>query len=335
MARNWTQAELARYSGVSRTAISAIEIGRLVPSVAAALALAKAFECSVETLFGEERCFDDQKWCDVKPFQEVRYWKSRVGDSNVLYPVEWTAAGLIGHDGVYRDGAYHERPDAPAETTLVMASCDPAAGLLAAEYARVSGFRLIVLPRSSQQSLELLYRGLIHIAGIHFASVEEPDLNESLAKARLGPETRLVRVARWQEGLALPGQSGISSIRGALESRLRWVGREPGSGARQCLDQILGGERQPEHIAYDHRGVAQAIRCGFADAGVCLRLVSDEAGLRFLSVREEIYDLCYFASFEQDRRFKALLSILQSANLRSMMAELPGYTVEGMGELHH
>ncbi len=52
LARGLSQADLAVQSGLSRPAVSAIEIGRLVPSVAAALALARVFGCSVEELFG-------------------------------------------------------------------------------------------------------------------------------------------------------------------------------------------------------------------------------------------------------------------------------------------
>ena len=50
--RGWSQAELARRAGVSRTAVSVVEVNRLVPSVAAALSLASAFGCTVEGLFG-------------------------------------------------------------------------------------------------------------------------------------------------------------------------------------------------------------------------------------------------------------------------------------------
>ena len=49
--RGWSQAELARRAGLSRPAVSAIETGRLVPSTAAALALAAALELRVEELF--------------------------------------------------------------------------------------------------------------------------------------------------------------------------------------------------------------------------------------------------------------------------------------------
>lgn len=46
-----TQAELAKQVGVSRQTIISIEKGHYEPSVRLALALAKALDCSVETLF--------------------------------------------------------------------------------------------------------------------------------------------------------------------------------------------------------------------------------------------------------------------------------------------
>ena len=49
--RGWSQEQLARRSGLSRAGISAIETDRLIPSAAAALALAAALECRVEDLF--------------------------------------------------------------------------------------------------------------------------------------------------------------------------------------------------------------------------------------------------------------------------------------------
>jgi molybdate-binding protein len=110
-----------------------------------------------------------------------------------------------------------------------------------------------------------------------------------------------------------------------VRSNLRWVGREEGSGARQCLDELLGGRTPPRRLASDHRGVAEAVRSRWADAGVCLRLVSEEAGLDFLHVREEIYDLCFPDRWKGDHRIQALLHVVRSQSYRTAMGELPGY----------
>lgn len=49
--RSLTQAQLAERAGMSRTAVTAIEGAKLVASVATALSLAAALECTVEDLF--------------------------------------------------------------------------------------------------------------------------------------------------------------------------------------------------------------------------------------------------------------------------------------------
>jgi molybdate-binding protein len=88
-------------------------------------------------------------------------------------------------------------------------------------------------------------------------------------------------------------------------------------------------------MASDHRGVAEAVRSGCADAGVCLRLVSEEAGLDFLGVRMEDYDLCFPARWRQDPRIRALLEAVRSPDYRRALGELPGYDSAGTGELQH
>src|SRR5438477_11684342 len=74
-AKGWSQAELARRAGISRAAVSAIEIDRLVPSVAAALALAATFGCTVEALFGGETAASGEPEWAWPPTQAAgRYW---------------------------------------------------------------------------------------------------------------------------------------------------------------------------------------------------------------------------------------------------------------------
>lgn len=49
--KNWTQADLAEKTGVSRQAINAVETGKYVPSTVLALKMATAFQTTVEILF--------------------------------------------------------------------------------------------------------------------------------------------------------------------------------------------------------------------------------------------------------------------------------------------
>src|SRR5262245_16820813 len=78
---DWSQAQLAQRAGISRAAVSAIEIGRLVPSVAAALALAAAFGCTVEELFGGGAPLsgNEASWAWPPSAFPCRYWLAQVG----------------------------------------------------------------------------------------------------------------------------------------------------------------------------------------------------------------------------------------------------------------
>jgi len=331
--QGWSQAELATRAGISRAAVSAIEIRRLIPSVAAALSLAAALGCRVEDLFSAAHAGDETAaWAWPPVPESCRYWHARVGGRVLLYPVERMAAGVVAHDGVLRNGRLTASSNTAPDSTLVIASCDPAAGLLAAEYARVSGFRLLVLQRSSRKALILLRDRLVDLAGVHLAAENNNGRNIAVARSILGAGYSLMTAATWHEGLAVLPAVATTSIRSLLRGRYRWVGREPGSGARQCQDELLEHRPLPRHTATDHRGVAEAIRCGWADVGVCVRLACEEAGLQFIKIREEAYDLCYRTEQESDPRFRALFAVFRSADFQRKLSELPGYDCRNAGE---
>lgn len=331
LSNNWSQAQLAELVGISRAAVSAIEQNRLVPSVSTALALAAAFQCSVEDLFGATPQPSDIEWAWQPAMASARYWQAIVGNRHLKFPIE--ANSTLLHDGIGEGSPSpaHEMND--PQKTLVVASCDPAAGLLATEYQRMTGFRMVVLQRSSRKALELLKAGIVHVAGIHFATSDSPDGNAREVKQSLGQRTHhLLRVAEWQEGLAVRHDAGQYSLTTALKAKFRWVGREPGSAARQCLEELAPHRPAPKRISFDHQGVAQAIQRSWADIGICHRLSAEEAGLQFIPVRQEQFDLCYSTSTADDPRMKGLLQFIRSARYRRPFGELPGIATRDAGE---
>ncbi len=334
-ARNWSQDELARRAGISRAGISAIEIGRVVPSAAAALILAAALQCRVEDLFhltSSSETSVDWAWPPTR--EPCRFWHAEVDQRILRFPVEYNGLGVTPADGLVRQGQSHLASAHDPANTLVLACCDPAVGLLVQSLAQTCGVRLLVFCRSSLSALALLRQKVVHVAGLHLHESKREG-NLAAVKKELGPGYRLLRLARWQAGLTVDPQRKIRSPRGATQARLRWIGREVGSGARQGLDEFLGKNVAFRRLARDHRGVAEAIRCGWADIGVSVRLIAEEAGLDFLYLRDEAYDLCYRADFEGDPRFAALLQVVRSAEYRGNLGDLPGYDSISTGEVQH
>jgi molybdate-binding protein/transcriptional regulator with XRE-family HTH domain len=334
LAREWSQAELAERAGISRAAVSAIEGERLSPSVATALILAAVFECSVEELFGRGRRSQPHspEWAWSPRGEASRYWEAEIGQRRLLYPVEAMALNPTPHDGVWQNGVLHDNGSA-AEMTLVMASCDPAAGLLAAEYARASGFRLLVFPRGGRAALELLRQRRVHVAGLHYSTAEAPERNAETARAQFGGDCRLLRVAKWESGIALGSDDRSRSAESVARRPLRWAARESGSAARECLDGLLGKRHFAGREVNGHAAVAEAVRAGWAEAGVCVRFSAAEAGLNFLPVRTETLDLCFPAAFQHDPRIQALARLLRGRACRRLISELPGYDAQETGEL--
>lgn len=333
-ARHWSQAELAERAGISRAAVSAIEGERLSPSVATALALAAVFECSVEELFGRGGIAKPRgpQWAWMPRGDSSRYWEAEIGRRRLLYPVEAMNLNPKPHDGVWLNGVLRDSGPV-AETTLVMASCDPAAGLLAAEYAQVSGFRLLVFPRGGRAALELLRQKLVHVAGLHYSTPEAPERNAETVCTGFAGDCRLLRVANWESGIALATDDRSRSVESVARRGVRWAARESGSAARECLDGLLGKRQFSGREVNGHAAVAEAVRAGWAEAGVCVRFSATEAGLNFLPVRSETLDLCFPAAFQHDPRIQALVRLLQARACRRLISELPGYDARETGEI--
>lgn len=326
LAKGQSQVELAQAAGISRAGLSAIEIHRLVPSVSTALALAKALQTSVEALFDRLPSDTEPVWAYSPSTYSSRFWAADVRGRAMLYPVEPTSGTFVRHDGVAHGSDPIPVARDIARRTLVIATCDPAAGYLALEYGRQTPFRMIVLRRSSRDALGLIKQGLAHVAGVHLAeSISSAGNQQAIEQERLPFDVNLFAMAKWQEGVAHSPGIKLRSVRQAINTRLRWIGRSQGAGARRCQDEVLGSRRSPRHIASDHGDVVASIRSGFADAGICVRLVAEEAHVNFLNICEEDYDLCFPSSYADDPRLAALVDVVRSPQYRETIADLPGY----------
>ncbi len=325
-----SQAELARRARISRSGLAAIEREELVPSVHAALALCRALGTSVEDLFASPPT-EAPAWAWMPSRLPCGFWRVDLPDGERLLPAEGEHPACPPCDGWFDGGLLHFEGGEPRRT-LVLACCDPAAGLLVARLAQ-EGVRLVVLQRSSGEALELLAAGAVHVAGLHLAGEHDSRGNSHLAGARLGPGYRLVRLALWEEGVAcLP--SGVGGGLGRLiRPAVPWVGRRSGAGARACQDLVLGSRAAPGNLASDHSGVVAAIRQGWAQAGICPRFVAEAAGLGFFPVRREPFDLCHAEVLEEDPRLQALHRAIRCRAFQQRLSCLPGYDLEGVGEI--
>lgn len=161
-----------------------------------------------------------------------------------------------------------------------------------------------VLASGSQGGLAALARGECDIAPIHLLDPPTGAYNAPF----LADGMRLIPGWRRMQGIVFrpgdpraEGRSAAEALATLLaDPEALMVGRNPGSGTRALLDQMLGGARPPGYWNQpaSHNAVAAAVAQGRADWGMAIRPVAEAMGLGFLPVADEHYD---FAVWQQPR----------------------------------
>lgn len=232
---------------------------------------------------------------------------------------------------------------APEPPPIVGGSHDP---LL--EWAlRESGCGLASLPEGSEAGLARFARGQVVAAAIHlhaFAS-ETADANVEALRTRSDlRDAVLLGFLRREQGLLVaPGNpKRIRSAADLAEAKARLAIRPSGAGAQLLLLALLhraGVEfeqlavlRPPCPTGPD---VAQAIRAGRADCGIATRSVANAAGLDFVPLLWERFDLAVRSRDYFRPPLQALFAFVRTPDFASRAQELGGYDVSGSGEVRY
>ena len=210
-----------------------------------------------------------------------------------------------------------------------------------------SGSGLATLPEGSEAGLRRLAHGDVMAAGIHLHRIEGDDDSanaDAVANAPGLHDVVLIAFARREQGLLVaPGNPlKLSDIASAAAARARIALRPQGSGARLLMLALLARAG----IAFEaldtlkppcptDPDVAQAVRVERADCGIATRAVALTAGLDFIPLIWENFDLAlrqrdYFLPGPQ-----ALADFIRTAAFRERAAELKGYDVAATGSVRH
>jgi putative molybdopterin biosynthesis protein len=241
----------------------------------------------------------------------------------------WVSAGLIAPAGLAQVSA----------PPIVGGSHDP---LL--EWAlRESNSGLASLPEGSEEGLLRLTRGEVMVAAIHLHRMDGDDETanlETVANAAGLHDAVVIAFARREQGILVAPDNplGLSDMASIATSRARMAQRPAGAGAQLLLLALLARAG----IALDDLklakpafptgpDIAQAIRAGRIDCGIATRSVARSAGLDFLPLTWERFDLVmrqrdYFMKGPQ-----ALFDFMRQQVLRDRAAELGGYDASDAG----
>jgi excisionase family DNA binding protein len=203
---------------------------------------------------------------------------------------------------------------------------------------------LAMMPEGSEAGYWRFLKGDVIAAAIHFHDTDEPEEDANLRVVRREDslyDSVLVGFAVREQGLIVePGNPhGLSSIRDARDRKLQLVVRPEGAGAQQLLSAILRREGLTfadfgeVRVAQTGPDIAQAIRAGRADVGVATRAVATSAGVGFVPISLEHFDLIMRQRDYFRPPLQALLSTITSPAFQKRARDLGGLDVSGAGSV--
>ncbi len=326
--QGWSQADLAGRAGVSRQLVGAVEAGRHVPNVGAALALARALGTSVEDLFGTRDRGPVPVLGDTLPPAGSPVVVARVGETVVTVPLghgvvdseRWALA-----DATVTGSGAVALLAAGSDDGLVVAGCDPALGVLAGLVERTARHRVVTVHASTGRSLAALAAGRVHGVVVHGPAGEFP--------AAPVPVRRWC-LARWLVGLASSRPSGVPSVAEIAERRVRVVQRDEGAGTQAAFTRALARmgvlAPVPGPLADGHVDVARRVASG-APVGVTMEAAARSFGLRFAPLEEHTVEVWLDERWADLPAATALVETLSSASLRSRLELIGGYDLSSSG----
>jgi excisionase family DNA binding protein len=203
---------------------------------------------------------------------------------------------------------------------------------------------LAILPEGSEIGYQRFIKGELVAAAIHLHDLDEPTRDANPEAVAAEPSLRdavLIGFAAREQGLVVAAGNplGIASLGEAHARNLRAALRPPGAGAQQLLEGLLRRERiaiddlSNTLVAPTGPDVAQAIRAGNADFGVATRAVATAAGLGFVPLCVERFDLLMRQRDYFRPPLQTLLALFREPRFSARAAELGGLDVSAAGRV--
>lgn len=318
-AASLTQGELAARAGVSRQMVGALEAGRHLPRVDAAISLAVALGVDVSDLFGTGSVVVDVVSGEPPEVdQSVRLgW---VGDRLVSAPARVTADGWNVADGVVEEnGQVLWLTD--VRSGVVVAGCEP--GLETVEHLlRQGGRGGLAVATSSAGAVAALQDGRVHAAVVHGPSGRLPPIPADVARYRL---------TSWRVGLSVPSDLGPLWWSQVLAGELEVVQREKGASAQQTFEEAVGGAGLvPGRVVGGHVAAARhGSVVGLPAVTIEPAALAMDSGFHALQRHEA--ELWVGERWLDDRGVEELLGLIVSSRFQRRLRAVGGYDLEGVG----
>ncbi|MGH6726047.1 MAG: substrate-binding domain-containing protein [Pseudolabrys sp.] len=208
---------------------------------------------------------------------------------------------------------------------------------------RESGSGLATLAVGSEAGFNRFIAGETIAAAMHLHALEDPeaDANVSAVSGRNDlQDAVMIAFCRREQGLMLaPGNPlKIRAIGDVIAKRARTAMRPKGAGAQLLLLSLLHRAKATldqlvavSPVCPTGPDIAQSIRVGRADTGIATRSVANSAGLDFVPIVWEPFDLLMRQRDYFRPALQALIRFLQSAELAARAQEMGGFDLGASG----
>lgn len=188
------------------------------------------------------------------------------------------------------------------------------------------GFHTKVLAVGSMAGLEAAKRGECDLAGIHLLDPKTGEYNRPWVTPDLEflpGYGRLQGIIFRSGDPRFEGRTAADAVNAVKDDpQCRMVNRNPGSGTRVLIDQLLGSSRPGGYAVQprSHNAIAAAVSQGRADWGVAIRSVAVQPGLGFLPLAAEHYDFVSPQSRWDRPAVRAFRELLSLADVREQLS---------------
>jgi putative molybdopterin biosynthesis protein len=213
---------------------------------------------------------------------------------------------------------------------------------------RESGSGLASLTEGTARGVDRLQRSEVIAAAVHFhndaiSSDSTDEANIATVRAMPGlHDAVLVAFARREQGLLIArgNPKRLHNLADVLATGAQMAVRQPGAGAQMLLDVLLkragAGHkdlRRLEPPCLTGPDLAATIRTGKADCGIATRAAAKSAGLDFVPLLWENFDLLMRQRSYFRPQIQALIGFMGQKRLKQRAAELTGYDTTPAGQI--
>jgi molybdate-binding protein len=203
---------------------------------------------------------------------------------------------------------------------------------------------LAMLPEGSEAGYQRFLKGEVLAAAIHFHRLDDITADANVDIVSREPalyDSVLIAFASRAQGfvVAKGNPHKIRTIKDALAQKARLIARPAGAGAQQLLEALMKqsgiSTRDMPAVITAPTGpdIAHAIRAGLGDFGIATESIALAAGMDFVPILIERFDLIMRQRDSYRPALQKLLALLRSSAFSEHARELGGLDVSEAGRV--